>query len=541
MKHSSNSIQITYYMIIIFITIIFLMTPCLKSEDKKWTSISHDNTNFPLQGKHKTVACNECHLKGLIEGTPTDCEGCHWYRKRDDPYHLQLGVHCADCHSPFDWKKIKANCWHHSQVSGLSLNGPHKMLDCRQCHKGGYFNSNTSECYSCHQTDFSKTQNPSHLQTGFSTDCQSCHIGQVTWLGARYTHISYLLKGIHKTLTCNECHQNSVYKGRPGACMDCHLDDYNNTKDVNHKKFNFSTDCITCHSDNGTTWENAKFNHTPYWPLTGSHKGLTCKDCHSAGTVVSRTCYNCHRTDYEGTQAPNHSALKISRNCTQCHSDNATNWQNTTFNHNQYWPLKGNHKTQDCNACHKVGVNISTDCYHCHKTDYSSTKDPNHVTLKFSTDCLQCHSDNAITWKSSTFDHNQYWPLEGAHKTVSCDTCHKSGATLPNKCYQCHKADYNSAINPNHKTFNFPTNCEMCHYKSHISWSQAVFSHSFPIKSGKHQGFSCDDCHKSPNIYVFTCLDCHAHDKTLMDTRHQNVGGYAYSSAACYSCHPNGK
>ena len=76
------------------------------SQQKKWDAVAHDKTNFPLKGKHRTVACSECHVKGVMQGTPTDCEACHWNRKQDDRYRLQLGHHCADCHTPFDWKRI---------------------------------------------------------------------------------------------------------------------------------------------------------------------------------------------------------------------------------------------------------------------------------------------------------------------------------------------------------------------------------------------------------------------------------------------------
>ena len=51
---------------------------------------AHDQTNFPLTGRHRTVACEECHINGQLEGTPTDCESCHWDRRQDDRYSLAL-------------------------------------------------------------------------------------------------------------------------------------------------------------------------------------------------------------------------------------------------------------------------------------------------------------------------------------------------------------------------------------------------------------------------------------------------------------------
>ena len=60
----------------------------------------HDLTNFPLVGKHRTVPCGDCHLDGVLEGTPIACETCHWTRRQDDRYELRLGIHCGDCHTP---------------------------------------------------------------------------------------------------------------------------------------------------------------------------------------------------------------------------------------------------------------------------------------------------------------------------------------------------------------------------------------------------------------------------------------------------------
>ena len=51
---------------------------------REWTVESHDRTNFPLTGKHRTLSCRECHLNLVFEGSPTDCEVCHWQRRQDD-------------------------------------------------------------------------------------------------------------------------------------------------------------------------------------------------------------------------------------------------------------------------------------------------------------------------------------------------------------------------------------------------------------------------------------------------------------------------
>ncbi|HEY7471110.1 MAG TPA: hypothetical protein VIE68_02060, partial [Gemmatimonadota bacterium] len=53
---------------------------------------------------------------------------------------------------------------------------------------------------------------------------------------------------------------------------------------------------------------------------------------------------------------------------------------------------------------------------------------------------------------------------------------------------------------------------------------------------------TCQTCHVSPgNFSVFSCLNCHEHNQAEMDDKHDEVGGYAYDSARCYDCHPDGR
>ena len=63
-------------------------------------------------------------------------------------------------------------------------------------------------------------------------------------------------------------------------------------------------------------------------------------------------------------------------------------------------------------------------------------------------DCAGCHEP--VRWKPSNFDHNRSaYPLDGAHRSVKCELCHKSYVRLggrqvlvyrntPKECAQCH-------------------------------------------------------------------------------------------------------
>jgi hypothetical protein len=137
--------------------------------------------------------------------------------------------------------------------------------------------------------------------------------------------------------------------------------------------------------------------------------------------------------------------------------------------------------------------------------------------------------------------------LVGAHTSLDCASCHiPPDGEVPfdpasqDDCIACHQADYERE----HAGTEYPVTCLSCHDIS--AWSGAAFDHDaqyFPISRGKHSGrwASCATCHTMPDDYrIFTCLQCHQHDQSRMDSEHSGIGGYVYDSNACYSCHPTG-
>jgi hypothetical protein len=152
----------------------------------------------------------------------------------------------------------------------------------------------------------------------------------------------------------------------------------------------------------------------------------------------------------------------------------------------------------------------------CHQSDYNGATDPNHVSAGFPTTCQSCHSTSS--WQGANFNH----------------------AGITRGCLTCHQADYNGTTNPNHAGAGFPTTCNTCHTTT--TWAGATFNHTqFPISNGRHSNLTCAQCHNTPSNYsVFTCTNCHAHLQNDMNSEHNGVSGYSYTSSACFSCHPNG-
>ncbi|MEW6366345.1 MAG: hypothetical protein AB1714_17105 [Acidobacteriota bacterium] len=527
---------------------------CHKATDTNWNQgkFDHANTGFALQGAHTKLACESCHKGGIYTGLSPDCYSCHKadYDGTTNPNHKTAGfpTSCIVCHKATDtnWNQGKFD---HSNT-GFTLQGAHTKLACASCHKGGVYTGLSADCYSCHKADYDGTKNPNHKNAGFPTSCLLCHKAtDLNWRQAKFDHgtTGFPLQGAHTKLVCESCHKGGKYTGLSPDCYSCHKADYDGTANPNHKNAGFPTSCVVCHKATDTNWHQAKFDHaTTGFALQGAHTKLVCESCHKGGkyTGLSPDCYSCHKADYDGTANPNHKNAGFPTSCIVCHKATDTNWHQAKFDHaTTGFALQGAHAKLACASCHKGGVyaGLSSDCYSCHKADYDGTKNPNHKSAGFPTSCIVCHKATDTSWHQAKFDHaNTGFPLQGAHTSLTCESCHKGGiyAGLSTDCYSCHKADYDTSTNPNHKNAGFPTDCSTCHYATDTSWNQGRFDHRFPISSGRHK-FACSSCHTDPSNYrVFDCLSCHP--LSSIQDKHREVGGFQYTSQACYACHPNG-
>ena len=342
---------------------------------REWTVESHDRTNFPLVWKHRTLSCRECHLNLIFEGTPSDCEVCHWQRRQDDPYGLRLGTRCADCHTPQAWKNIDPAKWSHETAAGFRLEGIHRTLDCEPCHGNSGFEPRPTDCFSCHEADYRGTRDPNHADANFPTDCTVCH-NQRSWEDvsedASFTHTSFVRQGMHASAACVDCHQNGVYAGTPSDCASCHIDDYDRTADPNHRTLGFPLECSQCHGTSATSFSGAVFNHTSF-VRQGMHASAACMDCHQNGVFAGTPsdCASCHINDYNSTTNPNHRTLAFPLDCSQCHGTSAISFSGAVFNH--AFPIQsGRHSGFACADCHRSSNLQTFSCIDCHAHDQAA-------------------------------------------------------------------------------------------------------------------------------------------------------------------------
>ena len=345
---------------------------CHGAADWGAATFHHEQTRFALSGAHTAVACNACHIAGRYKPTPSTCAGCH---ATDDVHRGTRGSDCARCHVTKEWKTAKFD---HLKETGYPLLGAHADLDCLACHRSGnYKEAIPKDCNGCHRADDAHaarfgtrcetchdnsqwpvsqydhsgrnkfpligahaaiacdachTAEVAHQKLGESCvdchraadphggklheACDSCH-GQMSWnTGLTFDHAltRFPLVGLHRPVSCAQCHATLAFTETSNSCIDCHK-----TDDVH--KGGLGAKCASCHSANGWTLWNFDHGKETHFPLRGAHARLQCADCHTSapGTVkMAQECGACHQKD-------DRHLGQYGLHCERCH--NADSWK----------------------------------------------------------------------------------------------------------------------------------------------------------------------------------------------------------------------
>jgi Cytochrome c3/Cytochrome c7 and related cytochrome c len=238
------------------------------------------------------------------------------------------------------------------------------------------------------------------------------------------------------------------------------------------------------------------------------------------------------------TRNPHGRTLNIP--CENCHT--SLSWKPIRsipeFEHDTTrYPLRGMHEKVACTQCHVklVFANVGQKCADCHADIHRA---------QFGSNCESCHTVKGWTVTVQAIrDHQNRFPLIGAHAAVECESCHKGAATgqfqgLSAQCYSCHAKDFKTATNPNHVTAGFSTSCESCHGTN--TWLDAKFDHAsvgFPLTNAHSDPPRvCLDCHVNNNYNLTStaCATCHLKDFQGAKNPNHVAGGF---SQTCQQCH----
>lgn len=477
-----------------------------------WTpaSFDHNQSGFKLDGLHTSVACADCHVNHVLQGTPTDCYSCHAPK---DIHQGRLGTDCGSCHTTKGWTPATYD----HNLSAFKLTGQHTLVPCADCHINNVLQGTATDCYTCH------AQKDTHLGA-LGTGCGTCH-NIKAWKPAFYDHnlSNFKLTGQHTSASCLSCHANNVFKSTPSDCNSCHA-----AKDIHYG--NLGKNCGSCHITDA--WKPATFDHNlATFRLTGQHIHTACSSCHANNVFWGSpsNCYSCHAAN------DTHNG-QFGTNCSSCHS--TSGWLPATFDHNlSSFKLTGVHISVNCTQCHPGGNynGISSACVACHAEPSGH----------FGNDCAQCHTTS--NWNSS-YSHTGF-PLTGAHTNLTCAQCHSGSGYngLSTSCVSCHAEPAG----------HFSTDCAQCHNTS--NWN-ATYSHTvFPL-TGAHTSLACSQCHTgggyaglSSNClschaepsghYGTNCAQCHSTSNWNASFSHPNSCGGSCTNhhrATCADCHPSG-
>jgi hypothetical protein len=452
---------------------------------------------------------------------------------------------------------------------------PHAKLEgldnCLKCHVKGEKLSNT-KCLDCHTAIKTRMdQKRGYHGRLKEASCQKCHrdhrgkdAALIEYPGGtqrRFKHAltGWKLKGAHKKQKCTNCHQRAAIadedalllvmrKTRPKTllglktqCAHCHFDEH---------RGQLKGKCSKCHDESAFN-KAPGFSHKTdaAFALTGKHKKVKCVECHekksdgakTTGFAAARStsflhmkpvdhkgCQSCHDDPHRG---------KFGTNCTSCHSTAGwkvikTSRKNTRFHQNTRFPLRGAHGQVACKICHgpRPGMRTAkfrglkhkrcTDCHSDGHLGQIAEKGPDGKKR----DCAACHTESAFLPTSYELEQHatSRFPLDGAHKVVSCRRCHKADAKwlkaqgAKKACSSCH-------ADPHAGQFSSAENkkaCAACHQTA--SFATLNFDHQKDSKFalyGKHKKAACNKCHFEKKMgkqeavqyrgLFTTCAGCH--------------------------------
>jgi len=338
----------------------------------------HSKTKYPLEGKHTTVDCAQCHANGdfkkpLVFGK---CSDCH----KPDPHNGQFakrhgGGECFPCHTVQGWKPSTFGVKEHA-TSAYPLQGGHARVACDKCHipkgKDTLFKVKFDKCTNCH-TDQHAGQ---FVGAPYFNACDRCHnlegYKPSTFTLTNHKQTRFVLTGGHVAVPCADCHKESTeFQPKPSAiyrwknldCTSCHEDVHKGQfKDrmAQNRADGSVLGCEACH--NTKSWkELSTFDHSKTkFPLVGAHRATACMDCHKPPNLETKLinvdfkiapmeCEDCHE-DIHGKQF---AKADVTR-CVDCH--NTMKWKPSLFDHDKRtdFPLKGAHQNVRCAECHKL-------------------------------------------------------------------------------------------------------------------------------------------------------------------------------------------
>ncbi|HME41012.1 MAG TPA: cytochrome c3 family protein [Steroidobacteraceae bacterium] len=475
----------------------------------------HLTTGVELDGVHRDLPCEACHLNALFRGTPRDCGTCHvkgslYNATPKTPTHILSTNNCAACHNTISFRPQVH--FDHAETMGT----------CASCHNGVIATGMTipphpatsQDCAACHTVmSWNPPKAVDHTQIPMAAAgfCIICHNG-VQFSGKPAGHIT-------TNLECGDCHLTTTWTGATfdhtgitSGCVSCH----NGTKAVGKQGSHMPTTnlCENCHTTGiGTktpNWVPSLFDHTQMTVTT-------CQTCHSGSVKIS--------TGFVSGQPPTHvPPIPSAIDCGICHGNNpgAETW---TVLAATIATLHSGLNTNNCLMCHagETFAGVPAPYIPMSISGVSPTKAtplaPPHIPILAGTDCSACHG--------AAYQAGGFGPATAmsaathAFVSTTCDTCHDTGKSYyvgSGTPLQLRPADHISSTDPAMAT----SDCSACHETK--DWVSTVLPSGHMPNPGN---LTCAQCHASaPADYTPATL-------ASLSVLHTGVSGN------CGLCHGN--
>jgi hypothetical protein len=514
-KHMKPKDKITGFLLLLALCLWLPVASLAASPPSPVTvNFDHLSTGFELDGVHRDLPCESCHINAVFKGTPRNCGTCHI---QGSPYgatpktanHILTSNNCAACHNTiafrpdvhFSHAEVMGSCvsCHNGKIAqGEGPTHPATSNDCAACHTVLSWNPPKAVdhtqiplavqgfCIICHNGTAATGKNVGHIQTNL--ECGDCHT-TINWMGADFDHT-----GI--TTNCFSCHNGTKAVGKQGSHMPT------------------TNTCENCHTTGiGTktpSWVPSKFDHTQM-------SVNTCATCHSGSVKISTGTV-------EGQPANHVPPIPSSIDCAVCHGNTpaAETWDVLAAS---IMTLHTGLNTTTCNTCHSGQTFAGKPAPYIPMSmsgisPYKATPlAPPHIPVLAGTDCSACHGP---AYQSGGFGPATAMSVK-THTFVSstCDTCHDTGKNFyvgSGTALQLRPADHLSSGDANMVS----GDCAMCHTTKDWTSSTMPVGH-MPNPSN----LGCATCHtKAPSDYTPATL-------ASLAVLHTGIAGN------CGQCHGN--
>ena len=369
-----------------------------------------------------------------------------------------------------------------------------------------------------------------------------------------HSRTGFILKDVHRTLKCEQCHIDGIFKNTPKDCAGCHATGTRVSampKPINHVPTTAA--CDTCHIS-ATTFLVKSYDHVG---ITGG-----CSTCHNGQSlgVLSKPsnhfptnlpCETCHRsTSTFLSWSMDHTG--ITTGCSSCHQGQFVGVVSLPLS--GHIPIPSlNGVSYDCGTCHATPPPGAAGSFLGAKYDHTQAPAPGVIN-----NCNSCHTGQYLGVKGLSAGHI---PTAGAQ----CDKCHTdlntSGYTsflgtsyhqntsyasaqppLPaGGCVTCHNGAYVGALGtsyyPPHSTIT-PGNVPACNTSCHTAATTSNFTtfKGATFDTPAHISVGIISPAASPTGKL-ACATCH--NGTTAQTFVQPHVTVNTSTTSCDTCHTN--